>query len=137
MNKPTVEHSDWIAQERALSAGGDRRDAMLSRALRTMPVSQPPEGFATSVARLAETRAAAAGDGRLEQVLQQWLFAAMAIGALVAMLVYGDAIWRASVDLLGSGAMHWILAGSACLALSWLATGLQQLPRRNGRTQAT
>jgi hypothetical protein len=128
MNKP-VDQSEWIAQERALSGAGDRRDALLARALRTMPVSRPPDGFAAEVARLAQAHAPAREDARLERMLQQWLFAAMAVGGLVAMLVYGDAIWRVSAGVLGSNALQWILMGGACLALSWLPTGLRWLPQ--------
>jgi hypothetical protein len=134
MNKPPVEHSDWLAQELALSGSGDRRDALLARALRTMPVARSPQGFAADVARLAEKRATLAGDTRFERILQQALFAAMGIGALVAMLVYGDAIWRSSVGVLGSGTMQWILVAAACLMLSWLLAGLQQLPRMLHKT---
>ncbi|HRO26873.1 MAG TPA: sulfatase-like hydrolase/transferase [Luteimonas sp.] len=49
-----VDERDWLAQERALpDPSGDRRDAVLARALRTMPVSRPPADFAAEVARLA------------------------------------------------------------------------------------
>lgn len=131
MNKPPIEHRDWNAQEQALAGAGDRRDALLSRALRTAAASSmPPPGFAADVARRVRLRASAPVDAQLERVLQRVLFVAMALAALVALSIYGAAIVQSLAAALGGGAPQWIMLAGACLALSAWPAGWHQWSRR-------
>ncbi len=129
VDPPDVEERDWLAQERALApAGGDRRDALLAQALRTQPMVSPPPDFAADTARLvAPGRAVRGDDGRLERLLLNGLFAAMALGTLVAALAYGGQWLALASRSLGAGGMQWALAGAACVALSWALGGARRL----------
>ncbi|MCW5580798.1 MAG: hypothetical protein KIS72_05620 [Luteimonas sp.] len=122
---PEIEERDWIAQERALM-DGDRRDALLALALRTLPVASPPPGFAAEMARLVAP-ATREDDERLDRLLLNALLCALALGTLVVALVYGGD-WLALADRsLGAGAMPWALAGAACVGLSWALGGASRL----------
>ncbi len=124
---PPVDERDWLAQERALAQGGDPRDALLARALRTPPAASPPPGFAADMARLVTPAVVPRDEGRLERLLLNTLFVVMAAGALVVTLLYGSH-WLAALDgLLGQRATQWALAGAACVALSWALNGARRL----------
>lgn len=122
--RPGFESSDarWQAQERALTgAPQDHADALLAEALRTLLSSAPPADFAAGVARAAvHARNLEAAGNRAERALLRVLGVAMAIGACVCALVYGDT-WTTSItSAFGDGALRWGLAAAACLAISAL-----------------
>ncbi|HRP73444.1 MAG TPA: hypothetical protein PK743_12515 [Luteimonas sp.] len=128
-----VDERDWLAQERALTdPSGDRRDAVLARALRTMPVSRPPADFAAEVARLAAAgvRTPATDDARLERGLLRALLVLLALAGLGAAAYYGSGWWALAQEALGGGAARWALVGAACLLLSWLP----EMARRLGES---
>lgn len=120
---------DWSAQEHALSsATDDHRDALLSRALRSMPLAQPPAGFAVEMARIAATHAPAHApahaattrdDGRVEGLLQQVLLALLVLAALAVVAVYGGQWLAMAEQAFGAAAVLWTLACAACAGVSW------------------
>ena len=125
-----VDDHDWRAQENALASAADRRDALLARALRTLPVSQPPAGFAAGIARLAAAGAPVAmreEEPKLERVLLNVLVVAFALAAVVVVAIYGGTWLSMSGDAIGNNATQWVLAGAACLGLSWMLGGARQL----------
>lgn len=124
-----VAERDWLAQEQALSAPGHRADALLARALRSLPASQPPPGFAAEVAALAAAGApvAAAGDTRLERALLNGLLAVLVLATLGTVAYFGGDWWRLASGALGDGAAQWALLGAACLLLSWLPEAARRL----------
>ncbi|WP_202839661.1 hypothetical protein [Luteimonas saliphila] len=132
---PGVAERDWQAQERALSgAAGDRRDLLLARALRTMPVSQPPVDFAAAVARLAASgRRDPAPESSLERVLLHVLLAAMALTGAGAVAVYGARWWTLAGELFGTQAAQWGVIAALCLLLSWLPNGVRRVLDAAGR----
>ena len=118
-----VDEQDWRAQERAIAApSGDPRDALLARALRTLPVSQPPDGFAAEVAALAAAgaRVDTEADGGLERILLRVLLLLLSRVAAGALAYYGGGWWAAARSALGAGAAQWAFAGLACLLMSAL-----------------
>lgn len=138
MNKPPfrpadptpVDERDWLAQEQALSMpSGRRADALLAHALRTLPASQPPPGFAAEVARLAMAgpRQATAADTRLERLLLNVLLGLLALASLGAVVWYGSQWWALASQALGAGAAQWALLGAICLLLSWLPGAARRL----------
>lgn len=133
---PAVAERDWQAQERALSrATDDRRDLLLARALRTMPVSQPPADFAAAVARLAASEGRqAATESRLERVLLHVLLAAMALVAAGAVAMYGARWWALTGELFGTQAARWGVIAGLCLLLSWLPQGVRRVLDATGTT---
>lgn len=125
-----VEEADWLAQEQALSMpSGRRADALLARALRTLPVSQPPPGFAAAVAQLAAAgpHQAVATDTQLERHLLNALLGLLALASLGAAAWYGSQWWSLASQALGAGAAQWALLGAACLLLSWLPGAARRL----------
>ena len=129
MNRPPhdpapVDEVAWLAQEQALADPGCRADALLAQALRSVPGSEPPPGFASDIAR--RVRASAAGDAgqaraeRVERALLATLLLAMATAVGVMLAWYGPHWWSLLQVVLGEGATPWALAGAACLLLSWL-----------------
>ena len=130
-----VDEREWLAQEQALSMPSNRRaDVLLVRALRTLPESQPPSGFAAEVARLAAAgpRQATAMDARLERRLLNLLLGVLALASLGAAAWYGSQWWALASQTLGAGAAQWALLGAACLLLSWLPEAARRL--RDGRS---
>lgn len=124
---------DWLAQERALSDGGDRRDALLARALRTPPASTPPPGFAAAVARAAAMSATRiAPDARLEQRLLHGLLALMGLAGAGALALYGPQWWGLAREAMGADGAQWGLVAGVCLLLSWLPGAARWVaPERN------
>lgn len=125
-----VDERDWLAQERALAgAAGDRRDALLARALRTPPASRPPADFAASVARMAATAAAAgvAPEPRFERVLVNALLGLLALAGTVVALLWGGQWLALAGARFGAHATLWALLAGACLLLSWLPGGARRL----------
>ncbi len=124
---PAIDEHHWRAQEDALAGAGDRHDALLARALATLPASQPPAGFAAAVARLAATRPLLAlpVEPAFERVLLNVLAWILALAALAAAALYGGQ-WLAQLRAgLGEGAATWVLAAAACAGLSWALGGLR------------
>ena len=119
---------DWLAQERALADAGDRRDALLARALRSPPPSGPPPGFAAAVVRAAampvERRAP---DARLERRLLQGLLVLMALVGAGALALYGPQWWGLARGAIGADGAQWGLVAGACLLLSWLPGAARRL----------
>lgn len=125
-----VAERDWLAQEQALSMpAGRRADALLARALRTLPTSQPPPGFAAEVARLAAAgpHQARAVDTRLERHLLNALLGLLALASLGATAWYGSQWWALASEALGTDAAQWALLGVACVLLSWLPEAVRRL----------
>jgi hypothetical protein len=118
-----VAERDWLAQEAALGQpGAGRADLLLARALRTLPATRPPPGFAAEVAALAAAAGAplALPDGRLERVLLKALLVLLAASTLGVLAWYGGQWWALASQSLGEGAAQWALVGAGCLLLSWL-----------------
>ncbi|MGY1408196.1 hypothetical protein ACW5EG_01235 [Luteimonas sp. A611] len=118
-----VDEREWLAQEQALSMpSGRRADALLARALRSLPASRPPPGFAAEVARLAAAgpHQASAVDARLERLMLNVLLGLLALASIGAAAWYGNQWWALASQALGAGAAQWALLGAACLLLSWL-----------------
>lgn len=118
-----VSERDWLAQEHALHSPDRRADLLLARALRTMPVSQPPPEFAAQVAALAAAGhrpCPAADEAPLERVLLRILLALLGLSTLGALAWFGGRWWALASEALGAGALQWALVGAVCLLLSWL-----------------
>ncbi len=128
-----VDEQDWRAQETALAgASADRRDALLARALHTLPASRPPQGFAEDVARLVAAGGLAKArqpepEPNLERVLLNALVVVFAVSAVVVVVTQGGQWWAMAGDAIGTGATQWLLAGVACIALSWGLGGVRRL----------
>lgn len=132
MNTPRhdIDAREWAAQEDALSAPVRRADAVLVRALRTPPASQPPADFAASVARLAQQGAPVAAreeSPAFDRWLLNALLAVFALAAAVVVALYGPQWWAMSGRAIGTAATQWGLAGAACLALSWAMGSARRL----------
>ena len=131
--REAVAERDWLAQEQALSSPDHRADALLARALRSLPVSQPPPGFAADVAaRAAAGRSPSAGDGGLERALLNALLAVLVLATLATVAYFGGDWWRLAGHALGEGAAQWALLGATCLLLAWLPEAALRL-RETGR----
>ena len=133
MNTPRHDNAadthEWTAQEEALSTPVRRADALLARALRTQPLSQPPADFAAAVARMARQASplAAREEPKLDRVLLNLLVAVFAVSAVVVVALYGSTWLAMSGEAIGRNATQWLLAGSACLGLSWAFGGARRL----------
>ncbi|RPD84045.1 hypothetical protein [Luteimonas sp. 100069] len=117
-----LDETRWQAQEHGVTdAPRDHGDAVLGRALRTLPSSRPPVDFAADVARAAACAGLAAGFTHPgERLLMKALGITMGAGLAGCTLAYGEA-WIAAIALaLGEGALRWGLLGGACLAISGL-----------------
>lgn len=112
---------EWQAQEAALqalregSAGGDDGYRRVIEALRDAPMPMLPAGFAATVARRAEAQAAA--DRRFERRLAVGLGIAFAVGAIVALAVFGH-LGGAAIAGQWSASLHWLFAAAACVGLT-------------------
>jgi hypothetical protein len=122
---------DWLAQERTLAGAGDRRDALLARALRTPIGSGPPPGFAAAVARAAAAAPASQSlpDAGLERGLLQTLLGLMGAVGIGALALYGPQWWMLVREAFGPAGAQWGLVAGGCLLLSWLPTAARWLAR--------
>ncbi|MDH5835139.1 hypothetical protein [Luteimonas kalidii] len=129
---------DWLAQERALAGAGDRRDALLARALRTAPASVPPHGFAAAVARVAASGPVphAVPDAGLEGRLLQTLLVLMGLVGAGALALYGPQWWALAREAFGAGGAQWSLVAGICLLLSWLPTAARWLVQERRSPEA-
>jgi len=135
-----IDEREWQAQERALRAarlhlaGGDvdagyRR---VAQALRQAPPVQLPADFARQLARRV---GAATLDLQLERWLLRGVLLVLAVAVPVVLLRYaasGTEVAAAVFPALSQAAPGWLLAGVACVALSWsMEAGRKALLRRN------
>lgn len=151
MNRPPDHDRDereWQAQERALER--ERRAAPAThddpraeryrpvvRALREPLADGLPPDFAQRVAERARLarQSRAAVDLRLERTLIRVLVAAFALGALVAVALYGSPLWRSLAALASAfGAISggWLLPALACLGLSWSMDAIRKSAANGG-----
>ena len=113
---PRIDPDEWQAQERGLRAalsgqraGPDAPDYLrIAQAIASAPQSGPPMRFARDVAAI-------------ERWVSRVLLAVLAVAVLALVSLFGPAWWRAIEHAAGNAATGWLLAGAACVALSWLA----------------
>ena len=140
--KGTLGEREWDAQERAMQAEAagapDARDPLearyrvVSRALReAMPPALP--------ANFAEMMAARVGraplDTRVEGALANLLTGLLVLSGLVVAVMYGADWLRASLALLppmSGGAVQWIVAGAAGVAMSLAMSAFARTGVRDG-----
>lgn len=121
---PRIDPEEWQAQERGLRAalsgqraGPEATDYLrIAQAIACAPQSGPPMRFARDVAvRIARH------DAGIERWVSRVLLAVLAIAVLALGALFGPAWWSTVERTAGSAATGWLLAGAACVALSWLA----------------
>ena len=113
---PRIDPDEWQAQERGLRAalsgqraGPDAPDYLrIAQAIASAPQSGPPMRFARH-------------DAGIERWVSRVLLAVLAVAVLALVSLFGPAWWRAIEHAAGNAATGWLLAGAACVALSWLA----------------
>ena len=127
---PLDEH-EWEVQERAMRAAHDQREPdsdpaaesyrRVADALRSSPHGQPPADFASAMARhIAQQNAG------IERVLFRGLFLTLAASSVIVTALYGGRWWQVLQGVSGDGAPQWVLAGTGCIALSWMINQLRQ-----------
>ena len=89
-------------------------------ALRSAPLGEPPPGFAADIAARAMQ---GNGDG-IERSLVRGFTIVLAASLLAMPVLYGPQWWEAMQSVMTVGSLRLVLAGAACLGLSWI------LPRR-------
>ena len=125
---------EWEAQERGMRAARGQAPADLdplaleyrtvARAVLSHPVGAPPGDFvARAAARIARH------EGGIERPLSRVLVAVFAIALVAAAVIYGTRYWQVFQQA-GGPASGWVLAGLACVALSWLSRQLAVIARR-------
>lgn len=121
---PRIDPEEWQAQERGLRAalsgqraGPEATDYLrIAQAIACAPQSGPPMRFARDVAvRIARH------DAGIERWVSRILLALLALAVLAIGAMFGPAWWDAIKQSAGPTASGWLLAGAACVALSWLA----------------
>ncbi len=131
---------EWQAQESALDgerrqrerSGDDPlvvRDRVIAAALAQAPAQQLPADFAAQVARKVQSLVEL--DTRFEQRVQTLLLAALALGVATVAVIYGAEWVQSGTRLMSGGAngsLHWLVAGSTCIGLSWLFARAQTTP---------
>lgn len=130
---------EWEAQERGMRAARGQAPADLdplaleyrkvARAVISHPVGAPPGDFvARAAARLARH------EGGIERPLSRLLLAVFAVALVAAAVIYGARYWQAFQQP-GEPASGWVLAGLACVVLSWVSRQLRDIARRlSGRS---
>lgn len=132
--QPTIDDAEWQAQQRAMRAGyvsghGDAGATSYRRvadALATHPSSEPPGDFAAGVIAHVARRQA-----RGERAVTRIMLLTVAVAIFVTSVEYGEAWWTALNALPGHGARGWVIAGLACVAVSWIP---RWLPSRTQET---
>ncbi|WP_426284611.1 hypothetical protein [Luteibacter sp. E-22] len=130
---------EWEAQERGMRAALGQTPSDLdplaleyrkvARAVISQPVGAPPGDF---VARAAAH--VARHEGGIERPLSRVLLAVFAVALVGAAVIYGARYWQAFQQP-GEPASGWVLAGLACVVLSWVSRQLAVIARRpDGRT---
>jgi hypothetical protein len=130
---------EWEAQERGMRAAREQAPADLdplaleyrkvARAVVSHPVGAPPGDF---VARAAAH--VARHEGGIERPLSGVLLAVFAVALVAAAVIYGARYWQVFQHS-GEPATGWMLAGLACVVLSWVSRQLAVIARRpSGRS---
>lgn len=129
---PPVDDREWEIQERGMRAarghGADASDPAaesyrrVAMAVATAPHRRPPADFATGVMQQIARREAG-----IERALFRSLLLVLAAAATVVATLYGGQWWRALQGASTAGALPWVMAGTGCVALSWMIGQLQQL----------
>lgn len=139
--KTSVDEREWEIQERAMHAapGHQQPDVdpalesyrRVAAALVSAPHAQPPEDFASSIARQVAQQ-----HSGLERLLFRGLLVTLAGSAVVVTAVYGEG-WRQALQLAAdSAALQWPLAAAGCAALSWLLGQLLRSANLDGGAAA-
>lgn len=133
---PLVDEREWESQERGMRAardhGADTMDAVansyrrVAMALSSAPLCEAPPDFATAVVAQIANR-----DAGVERALFRGLVLVLAAASVIVTALYGGQWWQALQGMLEGGALQWVVAGTGCVALSWMVGQLQQL--RPGR----
>ncbi|WP_448097558.1 hypothetical protein [Luteibacter yeojuensis] len=130
---------EWEAQERGMRAARGEGPADLdplalnyrkvASAVISHPVGAPPGDF---VARAAAH--VARHEGGIERPLSRVLLAVFAVALVAAAVIYGAPYWQVFQQP-GEPASGWVLAGLACVVLSWVSRQLRDIVRRpSGRS---
>lgn len=127
---PDIDANEWASQERGMRAasGADeqRRDlsgvdaaatsySAIAEALISQLRSEPPGDFAAGVVAAIARR-----DAGIETLLSRKLLAVFGLASIIVLAVYGSRCWQLLDQEIGSDATEWLLAGTVCLALSWV-----------------
>lgn len=96
-----------------------RRVAM---AVTSAPHREPPADFAAGVMLQIARREAG-----IERVLFRSLLLVLAAAAVIVTALYGDQWWQAMQGASTADALPWVMAGTACVVLSWMIGQLHQL----------
>jgi len=133
-----IDEARWLAHEKARrgDADADPDDLRIARALRHAPAVDLPFDFASQVASLARTQAAASS--LLEQRLLRGLVLVFAVSAAVVVAWYGRA-WPAELAAVlpgGSDAVGWSGAAALCVLANWGFGALRGHLERGSRTAA-
>jgi hypothetical protein len=132
----------WQAQERAFLAArrgdpeADPADLRIARALRRAPAVALPSDFATQVAALARTQAAATPE--FEQRLLRGLVLLFALSAAVVVAWQGRGWVTLLADSLpgGADAVGWSGIAAVCLLANWGWGALRRQFERGSRAAA-
>jgi hypothetical protein len=124
-NQPTIDEREWEAQECGMrAAAGDGPDSMdpaaatyrvVAEALATLPRREPPADFAAGVAKQI-----ARSDAGLERPLSRILLVVFVMALAIVGVLFGEPAWQLLRQALDGDALGWLLAGTGCLALSWM-----------------
>ena len=130
MNSRKDEH-EWELQERAMRAARDHRAPTtdpaaenyrrVAVALCSAPRNEPPTDFASEMARQIARQ-----NSGIERALFRGLFLTLAASSVVVTALYGGQWWQAVQGISNDGALQWVLAGTGCVALSWMISRLRQ-----------
>ena len=127
---PVDEH-EWELQERAMRAARDHQAPTtysaaesyrrVAVALSSAPRSEPPADFASAMAlQIAQQ------DSGIERLLFRGLILTLAASSVVVTALYSGQWWQAVQGISNDGALQWVLAGTGCVALSWVISQLRQ-----------
>ncbi len=131
-NELPVDEREWESQERGMRASRDRgTDAMdptadsyrrVAMALTNAPRCEPPADFAAAVMAQIAIR-----DAGVERALLRGLVLVLAAASVIVTALYAGPWWQAMRGMLTGGALQWVVAGTGCVALSWMVGQLRQL----------
>lgn len=129
---PPIDDREWEIQERGMRAAHSRRAEAtdpavecyrrVATALLHAPRSEPPADFASAVVAQVAVR-----DTGIERALFRSLFVVLAAVSVIVTALYGDQWWRAVQGVPVEGALQWLVAGTGCVALSWMGGQLHQM----------
>lgn len=131
--EPQFDDREWESQERGMRAArkaGPETGAMdaaaehyrrVAMAMVGAPRSEPPADFVSNVVEQV-----ALHDAGIERALFRGLSLVLAASSVIVAALYGGQWWQAMQEMLTGGGLQWVLAGSACAALSWMTRQLHQ-----------